>query len=94
VLLYVVGWLAIVFLYSIVAARWFDLHQQTHNNGGIARRPGSVRQPRGSRRIYRAQWRRDPDPAVEKRRRAFLLVLAIAIAYLVIGFPLAVLLIF
>ncbi len=46
--------------------------------------------PGEMRAMLRAQWRRDENPAVEKPRRLYLIVLAGAIAYLVLGFPEAV----
>lgn len=89
---YLAGWLVIMVVFAVTQARFYDAHQRAHGLWRPRSTPLLLAySPEERRAMLRATTRRDANPAVEQARWHYVLVLAFAVAYLVIGFPLALL---
>lgn len=85
-------WIFVAVVLLVTQMRFYDAHQRAHNEWR-ARADQWVLARSGAeyRAMIRATFRRDPETDVERRRRQYLAMLVIAVAYLLIGFPVAVL---
>lgn len=86
------AWIFLAVVLLGTQMRFYDAHQHAHNDW----RPRTdqwvlARSGAEYRAMIRATLRRDPDGNVERLRRQYVAMLVITVAYLVVGFPIAVL---
>jgi len=88
---YLAGWLVIMVAFVVTQTRFYDAHQRAHGEWRPRSTPWLLSYSGMEfRAMFRATFRRDIDPDVEGKRRRYVAMLVGGIAYLVIGFPLAV----
>jgi hypothetical protein len=86
-------WILLAIVVLVTQMRFYDAHQRTHHeweprsNQWVLARSGE-----DYRAMLRATFHADSDSSVERLRRQYVTMLAITVAYLFIGFPVAVLL--
>lgn len=78
--------------FTLTQMRFYDAHQRVHDEWRPRSTPWLLSHSAEEyRAMLRATTHVNTDASVERARRSYVLVLAIAAAYAVIGFPLALL---
>jgi hypothetical protein len=92
VTLYFIGWVLIMVVFVVTQTRFYDAHQRIHHRWRPRNTPWMLSYSYPElRALVRESFRRNEDSTVEKARRIYLAVLILGGAYLVVGFPIAVL---
>jgi ferric-dicitrate binding protein FerR (iron transport regulator) len=76
------GWLVILVLFLVAQQRFYEIHRRHHEAWRSGAGRWSAPNADELRAMMRATFRADPVPEVERARRLYLLVVALAVAYL------------
>ena len=90
---YILGWLLLMAAYLFTQTRFYNAHRRVHGwwrPPGEAVRTTLLHTPAEYRAMWRATFQTDSNTSVERARRSYLLVLGLAIAYLVLAIPAAI----
>jgi hypothetical protein len=91
---YLIGWLLIGIAFVVMQTRFYDAHRKRYGlwrPGLEAMRTTLFYTPAERRAMMKATFRRDPEPSVERARQRYLIVIAVAAAYLLLAIPAAIL---
>lgn len=93
VVLYLAGWIVIMVVFTLAQTRFYDAHQRAHGEWRQRSTPWLLWYSSAElRAMLGALFHSDKNAAVERARRIYILVLIVGVTYMVIGFPLALLL--
>jgi acyl-coenzyme A synthetase/AMP-(fatty) acid ligase len=91
---YLLGWLLLGVAFVVTQTRFYDAHRRVHGWWRSRAEVGPTTlfyTPTEYRAMLRATFHAEQDAIVERARRRYLFVMALAVAYLVLALPAALL---
>jgi hypothetical protein len=90
-ILYLIGWLVIIAVFVLAQTRFYDTHQRNRNLWRPRSTPWLLAPSATElRAMLHATLKPDTNATIETARRRYVIVAVVAMAYLIVGLPIAI----